>query len=57
MEGFLQQGNCSQSAIEHYEKLRPSKPHCPTTRVQKTTCIQLLCNYPSVLQLLCNYPP
>jgi hypothetical protein len=57
MEGFLQQGYCSQSAIEHYEKSQLPKPHCPTTRVQKTTHIQLLCNYPWVLQLLCNYPP
>ncbi len=58
MEGFLQQGNCSQSAIEqHYEKSWLPKPHYPTTKLQKTTRIQLLCNYPWVLQLLCSYPP
>jgi hypothetical protein len=56
MEGFLQQGNCSQSAIEHYEESWLSKAHYLTTRVLETTRIQLLCNYPWVLQLLCNYP-
>jgi hypothetical protein len=29
----------------HYEKLRLPKPHYPTTKSQKTTHIQLLCNY------------
>jgi hypothetical protein len=57
MEGFLQQGNCSWSAIECYEKSQLPKPHCLATRIQKTTCIESLCNYPWVLQLLCNYPP
>jgi hypothetical protein len=31
---------------EHYEKLCPSKPHCFAIKIQKTTRIQLLCNYP-----------
>jgi hypothetical protein len=30
----------------HYEKLHPLKPHCFTTTTQKTTHIQVLCNYP-----------
>jgi hypothetical protein len=30
----------------HYEKSRPSKPRYPSTKTQKTTCIQLLCDYP-----------
>jgi hypothetical protein len=30
----------------HYEKLHPSKPHYPIIKIQKTTHIQLLCNYP-----------
>jgi hypothetical protein len=30
---------------DHYEKFNMSKPHCPITKVQKTTCMQLLCNY------------
>ncbi len=30
----------------NYEKSHPSKPHHPTTKAQKTTHIQLLCNYP-----------
>jgi hypothetical protein len=29
----------------HYEKLSPSKPHYPTTKIKKPTHIQLLCNY------------
>jgi hypothetical protein len=29
----------------HYEKSRPLKPHYLTTKTQKTTYIQLLCNY------------
>jgi hypothetical protein len=30
----------------HYEKLHWLKPHYPIIKIQKTTCIQLLCNYP-----------
>jgi hypothetical protein len=30
---------------KHYEKLRMLKPHYPVTKTQKTTHIQLLCNY------------
>jgi saccharopine dehydrogenase-like NADP-dependent oxidoreductase len=29
----------------HHEELRSLKPHCPTTKTQKTIHIQLLCNY------------
>jgi hypothetical protein len=29
----------------HYEKSHPLKPHYPTIKTQKTTHIQLLCNY------------
>ncbi len=36
---------------KHYEKSRPFKPHYPTTKIQKTTHIQLLCNYP--LEIRC----
>ncbi len=47
----------------HYEKLCPVKPHYLTTKIQKTTHIQLLCNYPlnitTITQLLicthCTY--
>jgi len=41
----------------HYEKLRPSKPHYLATKAQKTTHIQLLCNYLLGIQLMCNYLP
>jgi hypothetical protein len=30
----------------HYEKLHSLKTHHPTTKAQKKTHIQLLCNYP-----------
>jgi hypothetical protein len=32
--------------LEHYEKLHMSKSYYYATRVQKTTHMQLLCNYP-----------
>jgi hypothetical protein len=31
---------------KHYEKSHTSKPHYTTIKIQKTTQIQLLCNYP-----------
>jgi hypothetical protein len=34
--------------MDHYEKSRSSKPHYPATKAQKTTHIQLLCNYPPI---------
>jgi hypothetical protein len=36
---------CSK-ANYHYEKLHPLKLHYLATKIQKTTHIQLLCNYP-----------
>jgi hypothetical protein len=33
-------------SIFHYEKLCLPKSHYPTARVQKSTCIQILCSYP-----------
>jgi hypothetical protein len=35
----------------HYEKSCPSKPHYPTTKIQKTTHIQLCHNYVATLTL------
>ncbi len=40
------QGNTIPTTQKHYEKLHFSKPYYPTTKTQKTTHIQLLCNYP-----------
>jgi len=31
---------------QHYEKSHRSKPHYLTTKTQKTTHVQLLCNHP-----------
>jgi hypothetical protein len=41
----------------HYEKSCSSKPHYSITKVQITTHIQLLCNYPLGITtiLFCNY--
>jgi hypothetical protein len=43
MSNFKNQENYT---LFHYEKLCLSKPHYFVTKTQKTTHIQLLCNYP-----------
>jgi hypothetical protein len=43
--------------ICHYEKLHLLKPHYLATKIQKTTHIQLLCNYPLGITTIVQLSP
>jgi hypothetical protein len=43
--------------IVKLRKIAFIKPHCPTIKAQKTTRIQLLCNYPSGIVIIVQLSP
>ncbi len=56
-ETFVMQQGSNQIVnmlLEHYKKLHLLKPYNYETRIQKTTCMQLLCNYS--LGITTTYP-